>query len=192
MKKVDDAANQAIAISEAVERSKKRNNVEWTPGLDRIGIVELMNKIGQEDLNQALDWMKTPAGSGALRPSISLISSFNVTFEEPSKPPLTGFKRFACHAGDTFILKEIRSTARNPLIFRFDFGLNVQRNMRRHSTGPGLSMSFKTAEFTMSQIKDDMTDAISFFEEVIYAHDTFVRSVRKTEDMYEDDNAGTW
>lgn len=121
-------------------------------------------------------------------PSLQLQDGYSVTFQHPARH--NDFKRFPCHKGDRFFLKGVRGTKSNVLIWQFEPGPNVKKNMARHAVGPGLSKAWETAEFTHKLIKNDRMTGREFMEDVVWAYVKY-RTLDQVE-LFKGVSSGTW
>lgn len=124
-------------------------------------------------------------------PTIRLSRSYNVTFQDPSVPDGSKFKRYQCMPDDEFYLKGVRKTAKN-LIFICEGNENVKRNMRRHGKGPGLRLIPNTAEFTLAMIKGENMNAERFLSDVISMVERQIMMVKPDEDIERGEAWGSW
>lgn len=154
-------------------------------------MIQAIKDVGEGAITEALEWTKRHKGH-SYSPVLTLKSDYQVTFEDPTKPYATSFKRFGCFTGDKFFLKGVRTTSKN-FIFRFAPGDNVRRNMARHRLGPGLKTEYETAEFTTTLLKNgDRLNGREFMEDVLFMHYTWLNSGIKVNEMYGDETAGSW
>jgi len=124
---------------------------------------------------------------------LKLFDNYSVTFQDPTKPPATAWRRWPAYAGDTFHLRGIRSTKSNPIIFLFEPGENVKRNMRNKAKGAGLSQQWEVAEFTMTQLKrDDRVTSGQFLMNLMDLHKRWHEEMRSWDGMYDGSDAGSW
>jgi len=153
-------------------------------------MVAALKEIGSEEINLAMEWIIDEMKS---QPFLILKSDYSVTFQDPTKPAATVFKRHECFKGDQFYLRGSRSTSKNSVILLFDLGPNVKKNMARMKRGPGLAVEWSTAEFTLNLIKNDVRlNSSEFLESALYAHHVFHTQARKTDVMYDGAMAGSW
>lgn len=146
-------------------------------------VKEQLLKVPIGELNLAIEMEE-------IKPQLILVDDYNVTFEDPSKPPETTFKRFQCISGNSFYLKAVRSTSKNPIIFRFTPDRYISNNLANWSKGPGLTKPWTTAEFTLAQIKQERVNAAPFLQEVLDLYSNWSRG--RLHDLYDAENAGSW
>ena len=153
-------------------------------------MIDELNGLSAIELQHAIDHAKE---QGVKMPVLKIKNeSYSVTFEDPTKAEGAVFKRFECYEGDTFTLKGVRKTRKN-LIFRFDLGENVARNMARRKTGPGLSTEWSTAGFTLSLLKNkDRLNSPRFLNEVLDLYAAFHESERQLADVERTEEWGSW
>lgn len=151
----------------------------------KLAIVET----GMDGLVPAMAWTKERITTNPI--PLRLKGPYNVTFEDPSKPHATVFKKFGCHDGDEFELVGFRKTPKN-FIMRFEPGPNVKRNMARHRVGPGLRTDWNVAEFTMRLMNEDRMNATEFMRSVCQMRRDFLSKGLNTDKLYSDTAAGSW
>jgi len=127
-----------------------------------------------------------------IRPVLTLKGSYNVTFQDPTKPAATVFKRYNCYDGDEFYLKGFRSTIKNPLIGLFEPGNNVARNMRNKAKGAGLKSTWDTAEFTVKSINNDRMNGQVFLRDIYDRYTAWNKQRGFSEDVDRGDIWGSW
>lgn len=144
---------------------------------------------GLDGLGPALTWAKENITVDPV--PLRLKGAYNVTFEDPSKPQATVFKKFGCFDGDEFQLTGFRKTAKN-FIMRFEPGPNVKRNMARHRVGAGLQTEWQIAEFTMRLMNEDRMNATEFMRSVCRMRRQFLYKGLNVDKLYADTSAGSW
>ncbi|MDX5412846.1 MAG: hypothetical protein LPK02_07340 [Rhodobacterales bacterium] len=117
--------------------------------------------VGAEDINDA-------AAVSAWLATLRLKDAYNVTFEDPSKPSGSAYKRVQFLEGDEFALIGARRTKANLVIFQMKpFGIYAEERASRWSSGPGLSKPLEIAEFTVKSINDERMNGSEFLKAVL-------------------------
>lgn len=117
--------------------------------------------VGPDQINEALE-------DSTIGHILTLKTDYNVTFEDPTKPSGTAYRRVQFLEGDSFLLTGVRSTTANLIIFQFEpYGENAEARAKRWSSGPGLTQPIKVAEFTMKNINDERMNGRFFLDSIL-------------------------
>lgn len=141
--------------------------------------------VGVDEINACLE--------GTIeRHIIRLKTVYNVTFEDPSKPPGVGYKRIEFLEGDEFELFAVRKTKSN-FIFQFHTANeSAEARASRRGTGAGLAKKPTVSEFTMKQMSESRVNANEFLESVLNMVRNHAQTDRWSSSELEIDRGNLW
>lgn len=143
-----------------------------------------IRQIDPDDLNISLE--RHPN-----KPMLLFRDDYQVTFQDPTKPFATGFKRIRIHSPCIFHVTGVRSTNKNSHIFLLEPSDSVKKQLRHYSKGPGLSKPFEIAEITLDAMNPERMMAVESLRDILQVYKTWEndRSARVT---FDTEIAGTW